>query len=126
MKRTLLALITLSLTISTTMAMNFDEAFKQSGSKPMALLLYADWADNAQEVSQAFSAAEPMFANKYNFVKLNIANKDAKSFNKIYSIMPNLPYVMLFRDGTKFSRMVKSDCVMNSSCFSDKLNAFTN
>ena len=59
MKRTLLALITLSLTISTTMAMNFDEAFKQSGSKPMALLLYADWADNAQQISQAFSAAEP-------------------------------------------------------------------
>lgn len=105
-------------------ALKYEEAISQS--KPMAILVYAPWADNQQACMQAFKAMEQQYGAQYNFVLLNIATADAKAFNKTYHIYPNLPYVLLFRDRGKISRYLKSDCVMNNSCFTDKLNLFIN
>lgn len=107
-----------------TSAMTFEEGIKQS--KPMALYLYADWADNAAQGLQTFNLMGQRYSNKYNFITLNIASPEAKAFNKMYHIYPNLPYVLLFRDGTKFSRFLNMDCVMSDSCFSGKLDVFVN
>ena len=105
-------------------AMTFEEGLGQN--KAMALYIYADWADNAAQGKLAFQAMEQKYSNKYNFVTLDIASKEAKAFNKIYHIYPNLPYVLLFRDGVRFSRYLKMDCVMDTSCFSSKLDVFVN
>lgn len=105
-------------------ALTFEQGISQT--KPMALYIYADWADNAQQGLQAFKAMEPAYSQKYNFVTLNIASEEAKAFNKMYHIYPNLPYVLLFRDGTKFSRFINMDCLMNNSCFKGKLDVFVN
>ena len=104
--------------------MTFAQGIAQS--KPMALYLYADWADGAKQGLAAFNQMKPKYSSKYNFVTLNIADSEAKSFNKMYHIYPNLPYVLLFRDGTKFSRFVNIDCVNNTSCFNNKLDVFVN
>ena len=103
--------------------LTFEQGIKQS--KPMALYLYADWADNASQGLIAFKQIGKSYSGRYNFITLNIAKPEAKAFNKMYYIYPNLPYVLLFRDGTKFSRFVNTDCVMDSSCFSGKLDAFS-
>ena len=102
--------------------MTFAQGIAQS--KPMALYLYADWADGAKQGLAVFNQMKPKFSSRYNFVTLNIADPDAKAFNKMYHIYPNLPYVLLFRDGTKFSRFINMDCVNSTSCFSDKLDVF--
>ncbi len=105
-------------------SMTFEEGMKQS--KAMALYIYADWADNAEQGKAVFQAMEQKYGNKYNFVTLDIASPEAKAFNKIYHIYPNLPYVLLFRDGVRFSRYLKMDCVLDSSCFGGKLDVFVN
>ena len=105
-------------------ALKYEEAINQS--KPMAILVYAPWADNQQTCMQAFKAMEQQYAAQYNFVLINIATADAKAFNKTYHIYPNLPYVLLFKDRGKISRYLKADCVMNNTCFTDKLNLFIN
>lgn len=102
--------------------MTFEQGIKSS--KPMALYLYADWADGAQAGMDAFNKMKPEFSKRYNFVTLDIAKPEAKAFNKMYHIYPNLPYVLLFRDGIRFSRFINMDCVNSSSCFSGKLDAF--
>ena len=105
-------------------AMTFEQGITQA--KPMALYIYADWADNATQGMQVFNQTAQKYSDKYNFVTLNIASPETKAFNKMYHIYPNLPYVLLFRDGTKFSRFLNMDCVMKDSCFSEKLDLFVN
>ena len=104
--------------------MKFEQAISQT--KPMALLVYADWADDAQTVLQTFNATGLQYEGKYNFVTMNIASPDTKAFNKSYHIYPNLPYVLFFKDKGKVSRYLKKDCVLNASCFKEKLDFFIN
>ena len=104
--------------------MGFSEGLSQS--KPMAVLIYADWADNVQAIVTAFQLQSQQVGDKYNFVTLNIADKAAKEFNARYHIYPNLPYVLLFKNNGKISRYVQKDCVLNSSCFAEKIKNFAN
>ena len=105
-------------------AMGFSEALEQT--KPVAVLIYADWADNAQNVLQAFQTQSQSYGDKYNFVTLNIANKETKDFNAKYHIYPNLPYVLLFKNKGRINRYLQKDCVLDKSCFTEKLNFFNN
>lgn len=105
-------------------AATFGEAISEK--QPVAVLIYADWADDAQQVLQSFKTAELQYGGKYNFVTLNIALPETKEFNKSYHIYPNLPYVLFFKDKGKVSRYLTKDCVMNQSCFKEKLKSFAN
>lgn len=107
-------------------AMNYEEGLRLSDKKPMAILIYATWADNYQNYLNAFRGMQSEFAKDYNFVELDIASPDAKAFNSRYHIYPNLPYALMFRDGGKFSRYVQRDCVINDSCFETRLKSFIN
>ena len=120
----LFLLATLAIYAPKSEALTFDEAISQS--KPCAVLIYADWADDVQNITLNFKSKEQQYAKKYNFVTLNIADAETKSFNKMYHIYPNLPYVLLFRDHGKVSRLLKKDCVTTDSCFTEKLNLFVN
>lgn len=103
-------------------AMTYEEAINQS--KPMAILIYADWADNASNALQMFNTMSEQYSNKYNFVKINIATKGAKTFCKTYHIYPNMPYVILFKDRGRLTRFLQQNCVLNNACFADKLQNF--
>lgn len=105
-------------------AMNYEEAVKQS--KPMALLIYADWADDVSVVKQNFDVMDSKYSKTYNFVTLNIASPQMKSYNKKYQIYQNLPYVILYRDGGKISRFLPKTCARDTACFSQKLDFFVN
>ena len=105
-------------------AMTYEEALNQP--KPIAILVYADWADNISQVHQAFNNAASQYDSKYNFVFLNIANPDTKIFNKTYHIYPNLPYVLLFKDRGRISRYLQSGCILDNACFTGKLDVFAN
>lgn len=123
MKKFLLSLGLLILAgMSSVQAMTYDEALTQS--KPMALLIYADWADNASSALQAFNTMSEQYSTKYNFVKINIATKDAKTFCKTYHIYPNMPYVLLFKDRGRLTRYLQQNCVLDNACFADKLQNF--
>ena len=127
MKKLTICLIFFSILILSSVranAMGFSEAINQS--KPAAVLIYADWADNAQGVVSAFNTQAGAYSDRYNFVQINIADNVAKEFNKTYHIYPNLPYVLLFKDKGRMSRYLKSDCVTQSSCFKEKLDMFLN
>lgn len=126
MKKILLSLfilICISASIRNVQAISFSDGIKDS--KPMALLIYADWADEISEVMAKFKAQEAKYGNTYNFVLLNIASEDTKEFNKRYHIYPNLPYIILYKDNGKISRYIQKSCVMDDSCFSERLDFFT-
>lgn len=105
-------------------AMKFEEAYAQSSSKPMLMLIYADWVDNSQSYIQAFNSLQTEFGETYNFVELNIASSDTKAFNARYHIYPNLPYILMFRDGGKVSRYIPKNCILDESCLLPKLKSF--
>jgi len=112
--------------ISQAKAMTFEEGFNICDKKPMVALVYADWADDYRNYINAFEGMKSKFGNSFNFVELNIASNDARFFNSRYHIYPNLPYVLMYRDGGKISRYVQRDCVIDDSCLSSKLKSFIN
>ena len=112
------------LAFSTANAENFQDLLQQK--KPCAVLIYADWADNVNDVQQAFTNAQWDFSNKYNFKKINIADEETKEFNKTNYIYSNLPYIMLYKERGRMSRLVVRDCILNYSCLKDKLSLFAN
>ena len=105
-------------------AATFEEVMAQS--KPCAVLIYADWADNLAAVTAAYGAQEQAYYNKYNFAKINICEEEAKNFNKTFYIYQNLPYILLFKERGRISRIITRDCILDDSCFKDKLNSFAN
>ncbi len=127
MKKILISLFTLVLVCScfnSAKAVTYKEALKSN--KPIAIFVYADWADNLQNMQKSFEMMNQKYGDKFNFVNLNIASDEAKEYNKRYYIYPNLPYVILHRDGGKVSRFLKQDCVISKSCFDEKLKFFIN
>ena len=125
MKKILLLMVsifTFTLTTQVSNATTYTEGIKDS--KPMALLIYADWADNASDMIGQFKIQEAKYGKLYNFVLLNIASADTREFNKKYHIYPNLPYVLLYKDGGKISRYIQQNCVLDNACFAEKLDFF--
>ena len=105
-------------------AMSFEEAFAESNTKPMLVLLYADWADNCDVYLENFNKLQTEFGDQFNYVELDIASPDLKSFNKRYHVYPNLPYILMFRDGGKVSRYIQKNCAASSSCLSPRVKSF--
>ncbi len=125
MKKTLTLLFLLILaafSVKQADAITFEEAMSQS--KPVVLLIHAPWAANVDAVKQAYDAMSVQYGDRYNFTKIDIATKEAQGFNQKYTIYPNLPYVLLFKDNGKFSRYLKQDCVMDEACFKERLDFF--
>ena len=105
-------------------AITFDEAFEQSGSKPMLVLVYAPWADNYEAYLDNFRALETEFGEKFNYVELDVSTDALKSFNQRYHVYPNLPYVLMFRDNGKVSRYIQKNCAVSSSCMIPRVKSF--
>ena len=105
-------------------AMNFSEAYEQTIKKPMLMLIYADWASNYQEYINIMKSLETKYSDRLNFVELNIANPDTASFNSKFHIYPNLPYMLMFRDGGKVSRYIQRNCANDYSCVETKIKNF--
>lgn len=104
--------------------MKFQEAFDQSGTKPMLILVYAQWADGYQNYIKQFRTVQNEFGDTFNYVEMDIADKDTKNFNNIYHIYPNLPYILMFRNGGKISRYLPRDCAADSACMITKIKTF--
>ncbi len=127
MKKILVLLFLLTAVVMGTQsakAIKFEEGITQS--KPLAVIVYAPWADGQEEMLRVFNMMEQRYADSYNFARVNIATEEAKSFNKRFYIYPNIPYVLLFRTNGKVSRYLKQDCVMNETCFAERLDMFNN
>ena len=105
-------------------AITYKEA--SESNKPMAILVYASWVDNLEDIKKAFSNMENKYSQSYNFVYLGIASEDTKLFNQKYHIYPNLPYVLLFKDRGRISRYLQKNCINDEACFTEKLNFFAN
>lgn len=103
-------------------AVTYSEAITKS--KPCAVIIYADWADDLESVMSVFDSMEQVYGKKYNFVKLDIASSETKKFNKTYYIYPNLPYIMLFKEKGKTSRFLTKDCINDSACIKDRFDFF--
>ena len=105
--------------------LTFPEAYGQISIKPMAILVYADWADNYQGYILSFRRLQQTpIANNFNFVELDIKSKETKFFNDKYKISTKLPYVMLLRNDGKVSRHVTRECLSESACITSKMKAF--
>lgn len=105
-------------------AMKYDQAINQP--KPIAIFVYAPWADGYATMLQDFNGLQQKYGTAYNFVTMNIATDDAKIYNQKYYIYPNLPYVMLFREKGKFSRFIERNCAQDMQCLSTKMDLFNN
>ena len=127
MKKVLTLLFLLSIVVASAQkanSMSFDEAMGQS--KPVAVLIYAPWADNAEQIKQAYNTLGQEYGDRYNFTTVDITKEEAKGFNQKYTIYPNLPYVLFFKDRGRITRYLKQDCIMDTACFKERLDFFLN
>ena len=120
----LLFLLFLFLGVKANASVSFEEAFSASNSKPMLVLVYANWADSYDAFLQKFRNLQDEFGDEFNYVELDIASPDAKAFNARYHIYPNLPYVLMYRDGGKVSRYIQRNCVASESCMIPRIRSF--
>lgn len=126
MKKILMVIAILMLTAVSVRAavVGMQSAMSQNDRKPMAVLVYANWAKGYQNALSQFRKVEQTLENTYNFVELDIASKDAKFYNDTYIIYTKLPYVMLLRENGRFSMLLKQDCTASASCMTDKMKGF--
>ena len=121
----LLAFLTLILLIPAVSATTtYKEAFAQNNKVPMAVLVYADWADNYNTYISEFRKAMNEVGDDYNYVELNIASEDAKEYMELNVILPRPPYIMLFRSNCKFARRLERSCASDVSCIVPKMRSF--
>ena len=106
-------------------AMGFVEAYNKSASKPAAILVYADWASNIDGVLNNFRKVQAKQKDKYNFVILNIADRQAKVFNSKYYFYSGIPYIFLIKNNGKVTKVIQQDCLQSTSCIVDKMSTFT-
>ena len=102
----------------------FNDALTQSVSKPALILVYAEWADNYQTSLSEFRNVQQTLGNGYNYVELDIAKPDAKFFNQRYTIMPNLPYVLMIRANGRITYFADKNCASSSACVISKAKDF--
>ncbi len=127
MKKMLTVLFLLIMSVCTIIkanAMTFEEAFAKSDTTPIVVLVYAQWADNYQSYIQQFREAKKQLGDTFNFVEMDIASKDTKAFNSRYHIYPNIPYVLMYRNGGRVSRYIDRNCAATTSCMVPKLKSF--
>ena len=123
MKKVFLSLLLSCLTLSAGAAVSFSDAFADN-SKPFAVLLYADWAPNYQDALLQFRLAQATMGDTYNYVELNIADEDTRAYNALYTIVPGMPYIMLYKTSGKISRYLDRRCTFDTSCVVSKMTTF--
>lgn len=104
--------------------MSFSEGYSQTSRKPLAVLVYATWADNYVGHVRNFRRLQNEVGNQFNYVELDIASPQAKAYNDRYEIFPKLPYIILFRNNGRVSRLIQRDCASDTSCVKTKMKAF--
>ena len=124
MKKFILLLVILVFTLQANAAMKYKDAFAKNGKIPMAMLIYADWAQDYNETLTMFKKLESTLSNSYNFVELNIADKETKDYSETYSILPKMPYIMLYRSSGKVQRVLDRDCALDLNCAVPKMKSF--
>lgn len=124
MKKLLIIFALLLLAVRVNAAITYSEAYQANDTKPMAVLIYADWADNYQAVLAQFRTMEAQMGNLYNFVEMDIASKDAKAYTEQNSILTKLPYIMLYRGKCKFARFIERSCASSADCTIPKMKTF--
>lgn len=105
-------------------SMTFEQAFSQTANKPQLVLIYAPWVDNYQSYIQKYRALEDEFGDKFNYTYVNIATEEAKYFNSIYNIYPNIPYVLMFRGSGHILRYIPRECLNDKSCMVSRIKSF--
>ena len=119
-------LLTLTITLKiNAKTLTFPQAFSQISQKPVAVLVYADWADNYQTHLINFRKLEKtQLGQNFYFAELDIASKEAKIFNDKYEIYTKLPYIILLRNNGKVSRYIQRNCASDTACTINKMKAF--
>ena len=125
MKKFILMLALLAFTLQANAAMPYKDAAAKNDREPMAILVYADWAQNYDYALTIFRKLQDTLGKSYNFVELNIASKDAKDYTETYSIMPKLPYIILYRGNGKFQRVLDRNCATDLNCAIPKMKSFS-
>lgn len=124
MKKILLFLMLLILVPKAYAEMSYAEAYSMNNKKPMAVLIYADWAMNSDGILRQFRAVQKEMGDRYNFVELDIASEDASGYTEKNAILPKLPYIMLCRNYGKFAKRIDRECASNPACLIPKMKTF--
>ena len=119
----LITLILVGIT-SVSAAVSFSAAKANNGNKPMAVLVYADWADGYQNALLQFRKIQKEYGTSYDYVELNIAKKETKEYSDNYQIMAGLPYVMLYRKNCKIAKYLDKNCTSSYSCINSGMQTF--
>lgn len=124
MKKLLSILTLILLMVPAQAASKYDSAYSVSDTTPMAVFVYADWADNYDGYLNVFRTVQQKMGDTYNYVELDIASEDAKAYSEQNVILPRLPYIMLYRSKCKFARLIDRNCASSAECIIPKMKSF--
>lgn len=124
MKKILLVLAILIFALQANAAMSFKDAQAENGRTPMAVFVYAKWAQNYNDSLNVFRKLQSTLGNTYNYVELDLASDDAKEYTEIYLVRPRLPYIMLYRSNGNVQRLLERPCASDLNCALQKMKLF--
>lgn len=102
--------------------LSFDEAV--ADKKPTLVLITAPWSTSSIIAANNFNALKKVHGDACNYVILDIASKDAQSYNRKYAFFPNIPYLMMFKNKAKIQLFVPQSCVLDNACIMKKTSNF--
>lgn len=102
--------------------LTFDQAVEDK--KPALVLITAPWASASQTAVANFNSLKNVYGDAANFVTLDIASEQARSYNSKYAFFPNIPYMMMFKSKAKIQLFVPQSCVLDNACISKKVGTF--
>jgi len=105
-------------------AMKFEDAMKVNDSKPMAVFIYSDWAQDKDDALTGFRNLSKTMGNGYNYVEINISAEDAEAYCETYPIYPKLPYIVLYRGRGKFIRIIDREYIKDNSYVTSRMKQF--
>ncbi len=125
MKKIVAIVAILMLALQANAAMSYKDAIAQNDRKPMAVLVYANWAQNYDYTLTMYRKMQSSLGNLYNYVELDLASAEAKDYTEDFAIMPKLPYIMLYRGKGKFQRLLDRNCATDLNCAIPKMKSFS-
>lgn len=119
MKKQLIALLLgLIMTVSSALAMTYDEAINQN--KPIVIMFHMHGCSACQQFSPIFDKFASQFSNKFNFVKEDVNSSQIATTLK----MDSVPAIFIIHPKTHKSTRVSDKCAWDSGCFTKTLQNY--
>lgn len=115
MKKLIISIGIMCLTMSSALAMTYNQALKQD--KPIVIMFKMPYCSACKKATPLFDAMEKKYSDKFNFVKDDTTKSNLSSKFGVNSV----PDVFIVEPKTEKATKVSYNCLFKKGCFEKQL-----